>query len=662
MFFSKKLNQFSLFFTNTPKSFLYLSTFIILFVLPFTLYLISNATNYLGIASSSDTLRIEAEGFSISGPAQLGSDPSASGGQYILLNASGSSSSGIAPMPLISRGVPAFASSAQNPASSANDADYGTRWVSSGPGWLAYNLSSVTAAQRGKVLVAWYNDPITSPYDHSAIGDVAYNIPGNYTIEGNPAPSGGSAPTTGWTILATVTNNKYHSRQHAVDLTGDNWVRINVTAIDGSPGNTDVAINMDVHDASAGPNDSWIFLGDSITQDGMFHTPVGGANNYSQLINATKSNYYPAYEDGGIGGTATANGAASINTWLSTFPGKYVSLAFGTNNDCNNTTAFYNDYKTMVTAILNAGKVPIVPTFPHSTSLNTACFQQLINQLNNLYNDPTIINGKTMGSQIIKGPDFWNTPMGFRDGLHPNDAGYATMRQLWASTMIAAVYNSTTTPTPTSAAGTPTPTSILTNTPTATPAPATPTPTSSGPTPTPGGHPTFSALHVSSGKIWNTQNQAVHLHGVNHSGTEYACIVGWGLFDTPDGNPPDVNAMKSWNINAVNIPINEDCWLGINGVMAAYGGVNYQNAIQNFVNLLLTNNIYPVITMFWTAPGTTQALDHNTMSNMDHTPAAWTSIANKFKGDNRIMFRLLQEPHPSAGDSNNGWNCWYQWV
>ena len=27
--------------------------------------------------------------------------------------------------------------------------------------------------------------------------------------------------------------------------------------------------------------------------------------------------------------------------------------------------------------------------------------------------------------------------------------------------------------------------------------------------------------------------------------------------------------MKAWNINAVRVPLNEDCWLGINGVASA---------------------------------------------------------------------------------------------
>ncbi len=77
---------------------------------------------------------------------------------------------------VISRHLPAFASSGYYPASNANDDSYDTTWRSQGtPGWLAYDLSNVPASQRSKVLVVWYNE--TSNYDHTIIGYNAYNMP-----------------------------------------------------------------------------------------------------------------------------------------------------------------------------------------------------------------------------------------------------------------------------------------------------------------------------------------------------------------------------------------------------------------------------------------------------------------------------------------------------
>jgi lysophospholipase L1-like esterase len=298
----------------------------------------------------------------------------------------------------------------------------------------------VPAIQRGTVVVGWYNDPLTSPYDHAFFGEPAYDNLRSYTVEANTAPGGGSPPTTGWVTLATVTNNTYHSREHVVDMTGNNWIRLNVTAIDGSAGNNNAMVNMDVHDARLGVRDSWIFYGDSIAQDGLAHSPlIGAGQNFSQYVNAANSSYFPAFENGGIGGTGAADGASHVNSWLPAFPGRYVGLAFGTNdaNGCGNVDTFYADYVTMVQAVLAAGKVPVVPTIPWARTANVQnCGPGFVAKIQQLY---------TAFPQIVRGPDLWTFFMTHQnlissDNLHPSDPGYEAYRQQWADAMTANVY------------------------------------------------------------------------------------------------------------------------------------------------------------------------------------------------------------------------------
>jgi endoglucanase len=76
---------------------------------------------------------------------------------------------------------------------------------------------------------------------------------------------------------------------------------------------------------------------------------------------------------------------------------------------------------------------------------------------------------------------------------------------------------------------------------------------------------------VAGNQLRDANNNVVHLHGVNYSGSEYACIQGWGIFDGPSDQTM-VNALLSWHVNIVRIPLNEDCWLGINGSPPAYSG------------------------------------------------------------------------------------------
>ena len=125
--------------------------------------------------------------------------------------------------------------------------------------------------------------------------------------------------------------------------------------------------------------------------------------------------------------------------WLTKFPGKYVALNYGTNdaNGCGDTTAFYNHYVTMVQAVLNAGKVPVVPTIPWArTSEVQSCGPGFNTKIQALY---------TAYPQIVKGPDLWtffknNQSLIGGDDLHPSTAGYQAYRQQWANAMLAAIY------------------------------------------------------------------------------------------------------------------------------------------------------------------------------------------------------------------------------
>src|SRR5262252_690055 len=72
---------------------------------------------------------------------------------------------------------------------------------------------------------------------------------------------------------------------------------------------------------------------------------------------------------------------------------------------------------------------------------------------------------------------------------------------------------------------------------------------------------------------------AVRLLGVNRSGSEYMCsppTQGGTTFDGSTG-PSSINALLTWNINTVRLPLNEHCWLGINGALVSSD--EYQSAI-----------------------------------------------------------------------------------
>ena len=68
--------------------------------------------------------------------------------------------------------------------------------------------------------------------------------------------------------------------------------------------------------------------------------------------------------------------------------------------------------------------------------------------------------------------------------------------------------------------------------------------------------------------------------------------------------------MQTWHINAVRLPLNEDCWLNINGVQAQYGGTNYISAITSYVNRLNAHGMIVILNLHFSAPGTTSHMQH----------------------------------------------------
>ena len=215
-----------------------------------------------------------------------------------------------------------------------------------------------------------------------------------------------------------------------------------------------------------------------------------------------------------------------------------------------------------------------------------------------------------------------------------------------------------------------------------------------------GGSGSGSGLHVSAAdlscpgstastcsELMDAGGTAVHVHGVNLSGTEYACIQGWGIWSNPaQAAAADAQSMLLWHINMVRVLLNEDCWLGLTTTGqyttdSAYYGSNYRTAIVNFVDLLHSYGIYTEIVDMWNAPGTAEATYQDAEPDEDNSPAMWASMAQTFKNDpdtilspggTTTSFSCLMNggctadfspgaanPGPYDGLPSCGTNCWY---
>ena len=172
------------------------------------------------------------------------------------------------------------------------------------------------------------------------------------------------------------------------------------------------------------------------------------------------------------------------------------------------------------------------------------------------------------------------------------------------------------------------------------------------PTPDPG-----ISISVSGNQLIDQNGNPIQLVGVNFSGAQYACAEGWGFFDAP-ATHRSIHALKSWGINAVRLPLNESCWLGINGVPRKYGGRHYRQAVAHWVRKLNKHGFYVIVDEHHTHNGDGLAVDQQVMPNQDHAVDYWTSVASRFADNPGVLFDLFNEPYPDDNsNSRAAWRC-----
>jgi endoglucanase len=162
------------------------------------------------------------------------------------------------------------------------------------------------------------------------------------------------------------------------------------------------------------------------------------------------------------------------------------------------------------------------------------------------------------------------------------------------------------------------------------------------------------SIKVDGNRLLNAKGHSVTLHGVNISGTEWQCLYG-GAFWGPSDDA-SIDAIAGWHANVVRIPLNEDCWLGING--APTHTAAFKDALRDYIDRLHAHGMYAILDLHWNAPGDT--LSHLgpgfagffEMADADHAPDFWSSVASYFRDDHALLFDLFNEPRDVS------WDCW----
>lgn len=158
-------------------------------------------------------------------------------------------------------------------------------------------------------------------------------------------------------------------------------------------------------------------------------------------------------------------------------------------------------------------------------------------------------------------------------------------------------------------------------------------------------------IGVRGNQLVDENGKTVRLLGVNRSGAEYRCVEEGAIFEGPT-DQASIEAMLSWHVNAVRVPLNESCWLGINGVDPALGGSAYRAAVHEYVDALERNGLYVILDLHWAAPRHGLATGLLPLPDAEHAPEFWRGVATEYREDRSVIFDLFNEPHDVS------WECW----
>ena len=155
--------------------------------------------------------------------------------------------------------------------------------------------------------------------------------------------------------------------------------------------------------------------------------------------------------------------------------------------------------------------------------------------------------------------------------------------------------------------------------------------------------------------------------GVNWPSFEYACSDGYGYSNSASAQNvgPDAAGaalIASWHINTVRLPLNQDCWLGEDGLPKFGKTSGYRAAVRRWVSALHEAGLAVVLDLHWSGPAGVVSDGQRAMPD-DRSDDFWSSVARTFKKDRSVIFDVFNEPY-SRYDTNGTlifdltWNCW----
>lgn len=335
----------------------------------------------------------------------------------------GGTAMAITPNKLLSRGLTAYTSSGEN--HYITDGDL-TNWKQCTAKEIALNVGEGPS----RLFISWesYGDCAWATDFTSGCGHTGISLRNFKILTSSNSTNGQDGD---WILATEVKDNPVMARGIYIDFDGMSWFRF------VSEENVGHILEIEAFDASNDGDDTWFFMGTSISQMGLKQQDTDSTT--ANIIHGRFPNFTPAMLRGGIGCINSTEVVAHLDDYLR-YAGnvKHWAIEMGTNDAWGGGDWNLETYKRNMQTIIDSAKAHgIEPILARIIATNESKagwqvnpkFLQAIDEL-------------TQENNLHPGPDFYSYFLAHpeqiaSDGVHPNGEtkGGQAMHHLWADAL-----------------------------------------------------------------------------------------------------------------------------------------------------------------------------------------------------------------------------------
>lgn len=335
----------------------------------------------------------------------------------------GGSAMAITPNKLLSRGQTAYTSSGEN--HYITDGDL-TNWKQCTAKDIAINVGDGPS----RLFISWesYGDCAWATDFTNGCGHTGTSLRNFKILSSSNSTNGQDGD---WILATEVKDNPVMARGVYIDFEGMSWFRF------VSEENVGQILEIEAFDASNDGDDTWFFMGTSISQMGLKQQDTDSTT--ANIIHGRFPDFTPAMLRGGIGCINSSEVVAHLDDYLR-YAGnvKHWAIEMGTNDAWGGGDWNLETYKRNMQTIIDSAKAHgIEPILARIIATNESKagwqvnpkFLQAIDEL-------------TQKNDLHPGPDFYSYFLAHpeqiaSDGVHPNGdtKGGQAMHHLWADAL-----------------------------------------------------------------------------------------------------------------------------------------------------------------------------------------------------------------------------------